>query len=132
MIHQGVSCTLALFLGGWSGSGGTVKMVPSARWEGSVTDTYPAAVIRGIIRRVWSPVNKSHTALKEVTHSYPCRRKYTGKFLWIPKWAFKASRTAGGAMVRGLRPQTSVIGWRDATDPTNVYGAGQGAGCTVG
>ena len=114
------------FLGGGPYSGGREKREPSARWDCSVADMHPAAVITGISVRVWSPANARHTASKQGTYLYPCRRLRCRMNLVAPRWAHKASLTAVVVMVCGLRPETSMTNWRKAGDPIRASGAGAG------
>ena len=127
----GGGCTFAFFLGSWPCSGRGKKRVPSARCDRSGADTYPAAVITGIRARVWSPANARHTASKQVTYLFPCRRLSCGKNLVDPKWARRAPLTAEVVMVFGLRPETSMVSWREAGGPHPCLGGG-GVSCLPG
>ena len=86
--------------------------MPLARCDRSVADTYPAAVITGIKARFWSPAHADHTALKQVTYSYPRWRLSCVTNLLDPKWARRASLTAEVVMVSGLRTETSMVSCR--------------------
>ena len=43
-----------------------------------------------------------------------------------PQWARRASLTAEVVMVSGLKPETSMVSWREAGEPMRVSGGGGG------
>ena len=111
---SGGGCTFAFFLGGWPCSGGGEKRVPSARCDH---------------RRGHVPCRRHHRhqGASLVPRKRPPHCLEAGVILVAALEAEqRASLTAEVFMVSGLRPETSMVSWREAGEPTRVSGGGRG------